>query len=321
MELRLWEFEKDDLLIDSFLEGMSVAHNEAKRSCEWFHWKFEQSPYGKSIMACAFDGLRVAGCVAYGRGIVRYQGRDWLCALSYETFVHPDYQGRGLFKKLIQLAEQEMNKSGIQFLYNFPNANSITGFKHMNWICHNDIMCFKVKINSILKVLSHLPDMRKTFQPNSSNLSEIVMNSLSGLTTDVDNDYNVISPLWTKEYIKWRFFTFPNREYFIIDNDDAFSIIMIGHRGRLKFAHILYTVSKRNKKKKDIYPLIIKMIKSNKNIDVISYESTIFDESINKVKGFFKVPSHGNFCYKVLDKQMAISDIKITLPSINAHTY
>lgn len=321
MELRLWEFEADNLSIDSFLEGMSIAHNEPKRSEDWFHWKFEQSPYGKAIMACAFEGERVAGCVAYGRGIVRYQGKDWVCALSYETFVHPDYQGHGLFKKLISLAEQEMEKAGIQFLYNFPNANSITGFKHMGWICRNDINFFKVRINNILKVLGHLSDLKKPFLPNSSNLGEIFKNSLYGLTSDYDIDYNTITPIWTKEYIQWRFFTFPNREYLVIDNDDVFSISMIGHRGRLRFAQILYAVSKQNKKKYDIYPIIVKMITSNKNIDVISYSSTIFDESINKVKGFFKVPSHSNFCYKVLDKQLEISDIRISLPSINAHTY
>ncbi len=298
-----------------------MAHDEPKRSEEWFHWKFEQSPYGKAIMACAFDGKKVAGCVAYGRGTVRYQDEDWSCALSYETFVHPDYQGHGLFKKLILLAEQEMEKAGIQFLYNFPNANSITGFKHMGWICRNEINCFRMKINNILKVFCHLSDLKKTFLPNTSNLEEIVKNSLNGLTFDHDIDSNTITPIWTKEYIQWRFFSFPNREYLVIDNDDVFSIAMIGNRGSLRFAHILYAVSKHNKKKVDIFPMIVKMIMSNKKIDAISYSSTIFDESVNKVKGFFRVPSHGNFCYKVLDKRLEISDFRISLPSINAHTY
>lgn len=135
MESRIWKYGQDDHYISSFLDGMAVAHKSSPKSEEWFHWKFEQSPYCKAILACAFDNKRVAGCVAYGKGLVKYQNKECPCALSYETFVHPDYQGQGLFKKLIGLAENEAKSQRILFLYNFPNADSLTGFKHMGWIC------------------------------------------------------------------------------------------------------------------------------------------------------------------------------------------
>ena len=127
--LRKWDYNEDVRLILSFLEGMSLAHKQNLKTEEWFHLKFEKSPYGKAILACAFDGDVVAGCVAYGMGIVKFRGKDWKCALSYETFVHPEYQGKGLFKKLINLAETELKRENVQFLYNFPNSNSIIGFK------------------------------------------------------------------------------------------------------------------------------------------------------------------------------------------------
>lgn len=320
MELRLWRFETDGPSIDSFLDGMSIAHKEAKRSEEWFHWKFEQSPYGKSIMACAFDGKRVAGCVAYGRGIVRYKEKDWNCALSYETFVHPDYQGHGLFKKLILLAEQEMKKAGIQFLYNFPNSNSITGFKHMNWICRNDIRVFKIKLCHPLRAVCSIRDLRQSFVPAPSNLTKIKELHLPDLPVP-KSSIDIVEPIWTKEYIRWRFFTFPNREYFVCDNDEFYSISMVGSRGKLKCVHILYVATKKGQNIALIIGKVVKAIKQQVTPDVIEYASTVMDKSLSKVFGFFKVPAHGNFCYKVLDDNMQIDDFKMVLPSINSHTY
>lgn len=320
MELRKWVYNTDNRFIPSFLNGMSLAHNEQKKDEEWFHWKFEQSPYGKAVLACAFDGDTVAGCVAYGKGVVRYQEKEWVAALSYETFVHPSYQGKGLFKKLISLAESEMAKEGIQFLYNFPNANSITGFKHMNWIGKNDIRVFKIKLCHPLRILLHPKDLKISFQPNDSNLQNIKNMELGVLGSENKNQ-NIICPIWTSDYIKWRFFTYPNREYHVICNDDVFGISMVGYRGRLKCVHILYAIDKNTCKMSDATSKVIKMIRRDIKPDIIEYSSTIYDDALNHVWGFFKVPAHGNFCYKVLDENLVIDDLKIVLPSINAHTY
>lgn len=320
LELRLWRFGYDDQSIPSFLEGMKVAHDEPIRTEEWFHWKFEQSPYGKAIMACAFDDNRVAGCVAYGRGVVRYKGNNWECALSYETFVHPDYQGQGLFKKLISLAEQEMAKAGIQFLYNFPNENSIKGFKHMGWICRNDIRSFRIKICKPFHVIRLIRDLKISFSPAPSNLSLIKDFIIPNLPEGIVPSDTIV-PIWSSEYIRWRFLSHPNREYLICDTEVFFAISMIGKRGRLKSAHILYAASKEGRGVESIMKRVVKDIRRQARPDIIEYSSSIMDNSLNKVFGFFKVPAHGNFCYKVLDESMSIDDFKIILPSINAHTY
>lgn len=320
MELRKWDFEKDQRYIHSFLEGMSLAHKEDIRTEEWFHWKFEKSPYGKAILACAFDNEIVAGCVAYGMGIVRYKGKDWKCALSYETFVNPKYQGHGLFKKLISLAESEMKIEGVQFLYNFPNGNSITGFKHMGWICRNDLRSFKIKICNFIPVLMHPKDLKLSFSPNQPNWPELSSTSLTNIPCE-EPVQDTITPCWTVEYLQWRFFSFPNRQYHIIDNEKFFAISMVGCRGRLRSAHILYAISKLSRKMGDAANIVVKTIQKELHVDIIEYNSTIFDNFCNRTWGFFKVPAHGNFCYKVFDDNMDVNELKIVLPSINAHTY
>lgn len=321
MELRIWEYGKDDKYIMSFLDGMSKAHNEEKKSEEWFHWKFEQSPYGKAILAYAIDGVTVAGCVAYGMGKISFQNREFKAALSYETFVHPNYQRRGLFKKLIDLAEKEAKSQGVSFLYNFPNSNSIQGFRHMGWICRNDIDQFRIKIVRPISTISHLLDLKKGFDPNPSNLEKIKKEKLDD-TYSAGIDSQIIVPVWSKEYLRWRFFTFPNREYYVINDDDVFSIAMVGKRGRLTDVHILCILSKNNIIPSSNYSKkVLKGIKEIIKPDIITYSNSTEDNTFPWYKGFFKVPSHSNFCYKVLDDDFPMKTFRIMLPSINAHTY
>lgn len=321
MELRIWQYGFDDQYISSFLEGMAIAHKQKAKSIDWFHWKFEQSPYGKAILACAFDKDRVAGCVAYGKGIIRYHNKDWSCALSYETFVHPDYQGQGLFKKLIDLAEREAISQKIPFLYNFPNANSITGFKHMGWTCRNDVEQYRIRITRFMHLLLNYKDLKKGFVPNVSNLNEIKSIVLDDVGVE-ETDPDTILPVWTKEYLQWRFFTYPNREYFVINDSNIFAISMVGKRGRLKDVHVLYLVSKQKHIPTHcLTSRVVKVIQQKVKPDFISYSSSIGDDTLSSTFGFIKVPSHSNFCYKVLDKDFVIQNFSMSIPAINAHTY
>lgn len=321
MDIRIWKFGVDDGYINSFLDGMALAHNEDRMSSEWFHWKFEQSPYGKSILACAFDENTVAGCVAYGKGIIEYCGKRYSCALSYETYVHPDYQGKGLFKKLISLAEEEAKCQGVQFLYNFPNENSLTGFKHMGWVCRNDLQQYQIRLVRPMRTLFHIKDLRKPFIPQPSNLIDIKSTNLD----DIKEEHSVsnsINPIWTNEYLRWRFFTFPNRRYYVVNNNMVFSIVMVGNRGNLVEAHILYIQSKLPKQKDGRYiGSLIDSIRKDVKPDIVSYRSTAEDGFFLVSRYFFKVPTHSNFCYKVLSDDFPLNSFKMLLPSINAHTY
>ena len=321
LKIKIWRFGTDDEFIDSWLEGQALAHHMSKKSVDWFHWKFEQSPYGRSILACAFDENIVAGCVAYGLGVMKYQGREFKCALSYETFVRPDYQGHGLFKKLIKLAEEQAKLVGIDFLYNYPNSNSLTGFLHMGWTCRNDKQKFRLLLARPLNSLYHIKDIRKSFAPNKENLRSIQKINIKDIRTDKTSD-DIILPVWTTDYLKWRFFSFPNREYHIINNDKFFTISMVGFRGKLKSVHLLYAISKDEENDVSNYTnTIVKTLKNDLHPDLISYASTVEDPMVSKLRGFISVPSHANFCYKIINENLKINNFKIILPSINAHTY
>lgn len=320
MEIKIWDFKRDNIHIDSFLQSMSLSHNDPLKSKEWFLWKFESSPYGKAVLACAFDKNNVVGCVAFGMGKIAYNSKEYITALSYETFVHPDYQNMGLFKKLISVAEEELKNKGVSFLYNFPNSKSLPGFIRLNWNNFSYLQTYKLKITSLVNLIFNLKHLKSPFVPNLIDLIPENINIKHDFSKH--NFYaDIITPIWTKEYIIWRFMLFSKHEYYIIDKHEYYVIGIVGCRGKLKEVKILYIdFNKDINVDKNIKTEILKNILRNTKADIISYSSTIYDKLFNISDGFFNVPSKSNFCSKVLDSNMIINDFKIVLPSINAHT-
>lgn len=321
MELRIWQFEKDNRFIDSYLSSGNVAHNEHQRTRDWFRWKFEQNPYGKAILACAFDGDIVAGNVAMGLGVATFNGKIIKYALSYETFVNPKYQGRGLFKKLIEIVDEECKKQGISFVYNFPNNKSLTGFIRMGYIPINNYSEYRIKIKNWAKVILHIMDLRKSFNPNPSNLYQIKNFDIPELKPLFAN--NTIIPHWSKEYLEWRFQTYKNSEYWMYFQKGVFGIVRLGYRGCLLEAQVLYaqcTVGSKLSKQNvsDFEKELSKCV----NPDFISYCVSPYSEIRNLIKNWtIIVPNRSHFTYKIFDSSLDNIKFKIALNNIDSHTY
>jgi len=313
----IFDFRRDLHLIESFLDAASDAHNQARKTKEWFLWKFKDNPFGETILACVEDKDKIVGCVAYG--FQNFIGSNAYIrgGLSFETFIHPDYQGQGIFKKLIIEGEKRARSLGIQFLLNFPNKNSLPGFTKMGWqkldIAENWI---RLKIN--FRTLFILKEFKKGFVASGSNYKEIINNlPISFQQTDSNYLYSEIN----LDYLKWRFFSFPNSEYAIIENEKITSIGRVGYRGKAKEVQILFVNPKSRlninfKEVLDNYQAIT-------NCDIINFpisKSNSIKDYLKKCR-FIKVPGSTNVCYKILDSNLKIDLNKISLSAINYHTY
>jgi hypothetical protein len=61
-------------------------------------------------------------------------GTQILMAQSGATMTHPDHQKKGLFVTLAKMTFEAAQKEGVQFIYGFPNENSLPGFeKKLDW--------------------------------------------------------------------------------------------------------------------------------------------------------------------------------------------
>ncbi|MFE1317505.1 GNAT family N-acetyltransferase [Kitasatospora phosalacinea] len=105
-----------------------------RRSAAFFDWKHRENPFGSSpgLVAVAADG-RVAGV----RLFLRWQWRDGTgrtvrAVRPVDTATHPDFRGRGIFRRLTtDLLEQVSGEA--ELVFNTPNGNSLPGYLRMGW--------------------------------------------------------------------------------------------------------------------------------------------------------------------------------------------
>lgn len=317
MRYFIFNYDIDENLIDSFLIAASKAHGYSKvNSKEWFYWKFRDNPYGESILACAEENGEIAGCVGYGIQPFSLNGITLTAVLSFETFVHPDFQGQGIFSNLLKYAETKLKEQNIDFILNFPNTNSLKGFLKHGWK-KMETPQYRIKLNNFLKVMIGIRNITKEYEPNPSNLEKLVPFK-NFEQTNLNNLHSKLN----LEYFKWRFFTYPITEYIILENDNYQSVMKIGKRGTIREGNVLFINIKEMKlfKMKDF----IRDCKRKANFDMISFSITYSNplKNILKKNMFIKVPSKVNMCYKILNyNYLTDSDIiNLSFDGINHHT-
>jgi GNAT superfamily N-acetyltransferase len=313
----IFNYSKHNHFIDSFLVSASLAHKQEKKSTDWFKWKFRDNPFGQTILACAEEDGEIVGCVGYGLQEFYLNGKLVKGSLAFENFVHPKYQRKGVFKKLIALLEKEISKKRVDFLLVFPNTNSLPGYVRMNWSKLTSPE-YRIKGNKTFKLLFSLKELKKGFIPNESNLMELNMFK-DFKQSSIDGFYSVIST----EYLNWRFFTYPVSEYVVINNENYQSIIRMGKRGNLLEGQVLFLniTDEKAFRMSDF----MKKCKEKINYDLISFSITQSNPIHKRLKRsmFIKVPNKTNICFKIINHNaITDEDMKnISLSAINYHTY
>lgn len=318
MDYFIFKYKTDEHLIDSFLESASIAHKDIIKSKEWFLWKFRDNPFGESILSCAKTDGKIIACVAFGIQDFYNDNKIVKGAFSFETFVHPSHQGKGLFKELIHLAEIESQNRGIKFLLNFPNSNSLRGFIKSGWSQLNYIE-YWIKPSHYFNLIFNLNELKKAFVPIGPSFNKLKVNQISDLfLVELSDTFKTVI---NNDYLKWRFFTFPVTEYSVINNNNILSIARIGNRGKLKEIQVLFVINK-NKKLTTIRSLL-KLYKKDTNYDIVSFPISNKNEIRKKlIKSFFiKVPNKTNATFKIIDETYKIDFNNLEISAINYHTY
>jgi len=106
----------------------------------------------------AFTGVKHIGFIAYDqRGqpaafycvipcFIRFKDKIVLSAQSADTMTHPDHRFKGLFVELALRTFQLCETAGIQFVFGFPNQNSLPGFVNkLGWETTERMDCFIIR--------------------------------------------------------------------------------------------------------------------------------------------------------------------------------
>lgn len=322
IEYRIFDYEKDMQYVDSLLHSSSLAHGIKPMTREWFIWKYISSPYGRAILVCAFDGSTVVGCTAFGIDLCCYNDIVFNAVQSYENFVHPNFQHKGIFRRMLKLACDEVEKRKIVLGYCFPNDNSLPAYLNFGWSL-KPIIKYKIFFVNYLHVISRFTDLKKTFIKDSSNFEVLnkPISEFSGLMKKTKTVYSI----WNSEYIHWRFFSFPNSNYQYVDNENYFAIARMGYRGKLKEAQIIWIYPKNGNYDinhvRDFLSFLIHKVEP----DFISITLSIYNPLMfNLPNSFISVPNHVNFtnyCWKNALFEERRNVMQFSISSVNFHTY
>ncbi|WP_432560122.1 GNAT family N-acetyltransferase [Granulicoccus sp. GXG6511] len=99
-----------------------------------FDWKHRQNAFGESPAWVALDRDRIVGFRTFMRWrFVDDEGKTHSAVRAVDTVTSPDYQGRGIFRRLTLQAVAELTLAGDRMVFNTPNEQSRPGYLKMGW--------------------------------------------------------------------------------------------------------------------------------------------------------------------------------------------
>jgi GNAT superfamily N-acetyltransferase len=99
----------------------------------FYRWKHHANPFGHSPAWVATDGERIVGLRVWLRWRFTEAGRTWDAVRAVDTATHPEYQGRGIFRRLTTSSLAELRGQGVAHVFNTPNEQSRPGYLKMGW--------------------------------------------------------------------------------------------------------------------------------------------------------------------------------------------
>jgi GNAT superfamily N-acetyltransferase len=111
----------------------ALGEGNVPRTQEFWHWKHRENPFGPSPMWLAFDAERLVGVRLFLRWRLHAGPAAYSAVRAVDTATHPDYQGKGIFKRLTLKLVEEEQRAGTHLIFNTPNQKSRPGYLKMGW--------------------------------------------------------------------------------------------------------------------------------------------------------------------------------------------
>ncbi|MFD1096333.1 GNAT family N-acetyltransferase [Salegentibacter chungangensis] len=111
----------------------SLGETSSKKTEEVWRFKHVDNPFGRSLVLLAEEGGEVVGVRAFMRWKWQEGNQVFSAFRAVDTATHPNYQGKGIFKKLTKKALEVAANNGDHFVFNTPNKQSKPGYLKMGW--------------------------------------------------------------------------------------------------------------------------------------------------------------------------------------------
>lgn len=204
-------------LLEAALQGGPVG----RRTPDFFRWKHEHNPFGRSFRIVAENAGEIIGFRSFLRWQFTDGARTVRAVRAVDTATHPDHQGQGVFRRLTLDALDEL-RSETDLVFNTPNGRSGPGYLKMGW---SRVGTVPLSIRPVRPfVLARHWRRARTGRGGPSSGSplcglppaeEVLQDgaSVTELLETVTNSSRTLSTARTAPYLRWRYADAPDLDY------------------------------------------------------------------------------------------------------------
>lgn len=202
--------EASVLDIPSIVELLKLSLGESllPKSEAYWRWKHIENPFGESLVLLAEENNKLIGVRAFMQWRWKQKDKIYKSLRAVDTATHPEYQGRGIFRKLTLTLVEEAQKMGFDFIFNTPNNKSKPGYLKMGWQSNGKypIRVIPVQMMNLLLPLKKTMNLDKPRELSEEAIKFII---------DVSKQYNQdrVTTEMSFDYLVWRYLKVPNLTY------------------------------------------------------------------------------------------------------------
>jgi GNAT superfamily N-acetyltransferase len=287
------------------------------RSCEhnYYQWKIFKNQFGSGLAWLAEVENKPIGMVSISPRPLIINGKITSSGELGDGFVHPDFQGQGVFSTLLKLILNDADNLGYEFTYGTPTKQAYSVEKRVGYHLYNgDSLNLMVRpVN--LKLLLNRYDLPKWVMNPAASIGQplynllfhrVQTNTFKHVNKNFSEHVNIIKNCYDRfqkdihidisdTYLKWRYETNPD-SYSIgftqIDNgNNSFCIIKQGQSSGLDVGYIAdygYTDTKNSPKV--LFSNAIEYL-TKKNVSLIAIWAGTLPNDIKTLRrlGFFSI--------------------------------
>lgn len=256
--------DKDEIL-ELLNEGFKNQQKTASkgRDDDFWNWKYLDSAFGEAVLHVIEQDNEILAFGTLWPFEFNYKGQLLRAFQPCDTIVSKKARGKGLFRKLNEARKQYAKNVNADFIFNFPNENSLPGYLKMGW-SFVDKLTWQVKVLKPLQVLKNSKSNAQSVRIEVQEKYLLDINQIQKALTNNVESKNLFELNTTCPYYEYRYKNHPSRDYGLIEyvenGETAIAIFTLMQKKELKEMVVMEVIAS----KKTYLGLINKVVKEAK---------------------------------------------------------
>jgi GNAT superfamily N-acetyltransferase len=253
---RIRELRDNDIPELISLLRLGLGEGSIPRTREFWDWKHEANPFGRSAGLVAESEGEVVGLRTFLRWRFRCAGEAIAAVRPVDTVTHPRMKRSGVFRGLTEEIVRRVAAEGTTLIFNTPNRLSRHGYLKMGWkdVCTVPLRAKPLRPMRILRALvrpSTSPQRRPPVVHGGVPFAEAIEDvNIDAMVTRTENGR--LRTDRSHAFLSWRYGTVPQTPYLVVfdSNRDALALLILRARvrkglGELAIEDVIATENER----------------------------------------------------------------------------